>query len=437
MRSERVHSLIVGLLIFISCESILLIGLPSLKYFHRDEVNWIRISIYSFRTFFIERDFLDEGWSKYGLFGSRNPQVGKFIIGASLWLHGYRDFEGLVRWERYKHENLKRLIEQGIAPSSEELYAARVPIAILAAGTASLVFVLAAFAQRAALGANGLLSGILASLSFILHPLIQSSGRRAMLDIPAIFFSTLAMTLAVVSGLAFVRGLVKRSLLLGLGTAVAVGLAISTKMNALLIWLVVLLGAVGIAPRCSESHNRVSIRLLLVHAALQLGVPAAVFVLSNPFVYRNPVNGTRYLLALSSIATSKRQNHPTQALYTITEKLGSFADLGFGPIEQFFGRGNVDILLVGMGIVATGYVLLKGQQDRGTALIASMLLLWTTVIGVGVALWSPLAWKRYYVPWTPIASVWEGVGIAWLFAVFSKAFQRVLGDLRLQRIDEG
>jgi hypothetical protein len=433
MRMSYARDLIVGLCIFIILESILLIGLSSLRCFHRDEVNWIRVSIYSFRTFFIDRDFFNEGWSKsFRSWGSYNPQVGKFIIGASLWLHRYRDFEGVVHFEEYKHEDLEYLIEQGmgIVPPPEELYAARLPIAILAAGTASLVFALATFAQRSALRGKGLLGGVLASLFFFFHPLIQSFGRRAMLDIPALFFSTLAMALAVMSGLAFIRRLRKRGLLLGIGTAIAVGLAISTKMNAVLIWPVVFLGAMGIASRHFERHGRASIRFLFVYAALLLGVPVAVFVLSNPFLYRDPVSGTLHMLRLSKRVASYRPGFPDKALFTIIEKLEAFADLGFGPLERLFHREAIDILIVGIGIVVMGYVLLRGQQKMEATFIGAMLLWWTTVIGVGITLWTPLAWDRYYVPWTPIASVWEGVGVAWLLTALLKVFESVLHKSR-------
>ncbi len=71
---------VAALLVFIFSFLALVIDLPSQKYFHRDEINWGQVSIYSFRTFFIEKDFTDVGWeNSFNSFGFYNPQIGKYI----------------------------------------------------------------------------------------------------------------------------------------------------------------------------------------------------------------------------------------------------------------------------------------------------------------------------------------------------------------------
>jgi len=426
---ERARDFVIGLLIFIICESILLQGCQSLEYFHRDEANWVRVSIYSFRTFFLEQDYSDQGWSKpFRTFGSYNPQVGKFIIGASLWIHGFRDFDGVIRWNRDK--NLKWHIEQGIVPSLEELCAARLPIAILTAGTALLVLVLATFAQRVLLCGNELLGGILSALFFISHPLIQGWGRRASPDMPATFFSTLAVTLAVMSGLSLMGKLCKRSLMLGLAASVVIGLAISTKMNALLIWPVGFLSLSWVVPRKFESHSHRDnglTKTVLANLVFVIGLPPAIFVLTNPFLYHNTLSGIRHMMGLSAVVRSYRADYPGHALFTIPEKIRAFAGLGFGPLENLVQIQNIDIPIAGIGIIIMIYILLRRRPNREGVFIASMLLSWTVIIGMGVALWSPLAWDRYYIPLTPIVSVWEGIGLAWLLTAVLRYSRTFIG----------
>jgi 4-amino-4-deoxy-L-arabinose transferase-like glycosyltransferase len=191
-----------------------------------------------------------------------------------------------------------------------------------------LIFVLAGFAQRTLVGGNGLLGGILAALFFVLHPPTPIFGLRAMLDMPAAFFSTLAMAFALVSGLFILRRLGKPGLTLGLGEAIAVGFAISTKMSALLIWTVALFGAVWHVLRHFKSRQRGLMGASLVHVVFLLGVPVAVFVLSNPFLYNNTLAGIRHLMDLSDIVTGYQANNPEKALLTIPQKLKAFTGLG-------------------------------------------------------------------------------------------------------------
>jgi len=182
------------ILVFIVSILCLLISLPSMKFFHQDEKNWSEAGKFAFKTFFVERDFIDSDWkAPMGTFGRQNPQIGKYIIGASLWIHGYREFDGVVKWN--PKNNLQWHIEQGgYVPSPEELYAARLPIAFLAAGATSLIFLLASLAEQFIHGKSGWVAGSVAAVAFLAHPVIWSSSHRAMIDLPAIFFSVLAIT---------------------------------------------------------------------------------------------------------------------------------------------------------------------------------------------------------------------------------------------------
>jgi 4-amino-4-deoxy-L-arabinose transferase-like glycosyltransferase len=419
-----------ALVVFVVSCSLLLIDLSSLKYFHRDEINWTRTSIFSFRTFFIDRDFRNPGWSKtFNTFGKQNPQIGKFIMGSSLWLHGYRNFDGVIRWN--DREDLTWHTQQSFFPTAGELYAARLPIVLLASATAFLICIITAYSIRILFHSASLSAGVFASFVFLSHPIAWAYAHRAMIDIPPIFFSTLAVILVIVSIRAFLRESLLQSVLLSLGGAIASGLAISTKMNALLLILVlqaIYLAFLGTVWRSPLHHRRPpAMRCYGVYAALHAIVPAAIFVFSNPFLYKNPISGIATMLNFGARIASRRADLPDVALYTLQEKVGAFMGLGFGSLASLFHTTTfLDLLFVGAGFVVITVILFEGfNSDIYKSMLCLFLLLWAAITGLGVILWTPLAWARYYIPWFPPASVLAGVGAGWLLVVSRRSMARL------------
>jgi hypothetical protein len=142
------------------------------------------------------------------------------------------------------------------------------------------------------------------------------------------------------------------------------------------------------------------------------------------------------MLRLSKRIAYYRPRFPDYALYTIPQKLDSFADLGFGSLEQLFHHRAIDIVIAGVGLAVVIAALLRRQREGGIGLVGFTMLLWTAAVGVGISAWSPLAWDRYYIPWTPVASLWEGIGAAWLFLVpCKKLLCRVHGQFQSLKAD--
>lgn len=234
------HLLVLTPAIFFVSLFFLLINLPSLRFFHQDEAYFIPVSKFAFSTFFIERDYSDNGWSQsYRTFGKENPQVGKYIMGFSLWLHEYKTFDGIPEWNQ--GEDLAWHIEQGFVPGPEELYAARLPVAVSASITATAVGLIAFIALYYLF--NNLtisyLGAILSPLLLLSHPRVWLLSHRAMLDIPALFLSSTTIVFVLLSLLEHNKQHYKRSIFLSFLGAIFLGLAISTKLNTLLIGVVV------------------------------------------------------------------------------------------------------------------------------------------------------------------------------------------------------
>ncbi len=405
MKSKYGDYYIAASIVFIFSFLALLINLPSQKFFRRDEVNWSRVSIYSFRTFFIERDFTDSGWGEpFNTFGYYNPQVGKYIIGSSMWLHEFRSFNGVATWEVDKSREWH--IDQGIVPSPEELFAARLPITLLASGVAVLLFILGSLLTASFSRKLSISMGLLTAFMFFLHPIAWQSGHRAMLDLPALFFTTFAMTNFLLSSRYFIRGLAVRGVVWGLGTSFMVGLGIATKLNALLVWGVIFSCTICLTSYFFYRKNYTFAKLALVLLAAHILIPFVIFVVTNPFLYQDTFQGINRMLELNVMVSSHKDR-----LATPLEKINSFIDLGIGFMEHSGQTKLFDALLLIGGGTMFPISMVKKKQDKQFIVTAGILLYWVLATGIGLLLWIPRSWDRYYLPWMPASAVIEAFAI--------------------------
>ena len=422
---------ILALVIFIISFIVLLVDLPSLIFFHRDEINWIRVSRFSFNNFFIKRDFRNEGWGEsFRNFGLQNPQVGKYIIGGSLALQEYRDFEGVVA----VFEGLKRNFERGTVPTAEEFYMARLPIALLSSATVTLVgilimLILCSLIKSKLLVFTGVFTGC---LLFLTHPEVWKNSHRAMIDMPAIFFSTLAIVLIVNSFMLFNKKQFIKSLLLSAAAATSLGLSISTKMNAFLTWMAVVVAIVlmfVIVLLIYKTRRSDSIKYFSLYLVLQLVLPIAVFIGSNPFLYRNSFANIKKMLQFSDIVISRRSNNPDIALYTLSEKATTFGKIVFGgSIADLINNIVIEILFLTIGLLIVTITLvnnLRHKQANESNFIFLPLLIWFFVTCIGILIWSPVVYPRYYIPSIPSIAIFQGVGFVYILLFIGQVSESI------------
>lgn len=409
-----------------SCFLILLIDLSSMKYFHSDEVNFIRVSKFSFNTFFIDRNVEHEGWSRQlRTYGRENPQIAKYFMGVSLWLHGYDKFDGIIEWNN--EENLEWHIEQGKVPSANERFAGRLPIALLSALTAamvgSIVYYFLTYLVRSEIARW--LGGLAGAAIFLSNPVIWKHSHRAMPDMPALFFSGLAICLLISTLRSHLNKQFCKAYLYSAFCALAVGLAIASKLNAALtgmsiacIFFVIYL----IEARLNRSSRSILIKRWLPHALLWSVLPAGIFILSNPFLYENTLENMETMRSLSDQVTSRRERISSAALYSLQERVGSFMHHVTLSVKGF---SRYKLLLANLLIIGAGLVIMLARlyQCRSRLLdqdsvVSMILLVWTVVSSVGVLWWTPLSWDRYYAPCIPALSVLSAISIAWIFDYF-------------------
>ncbi|MDX1616085.1 MAG: phospholipid carrier-dependent glycosyltransferase, partial [Candidatus Promineifilaceae bacterium] len=204
--------------------------------YHPDEGVWIAVGKESFQRYFIERDWSYESWEdgRFGDFGTHNPTIGKYIIGAALFLSGAADeatvfpgyeFSNGLIWDEVKD----------IQPPPEALQAARAAMRWLAVLSTICIYFLGKSLTQSR--STGLVVGIL----FTLKPLVITSGRRAMMEMPLLFFSLLSLLLGFHLLEAIRLGRHRWVLGYAIGFGIILGLVISTKLSAVLVLVTVVL----------------------------------------------------------------------------------------------------------------------------------------------------------------------------------------------------
>lgn len=408
-----VRNVLIANVVYSICLTILLFGLGTYQFFHTDEANWSRVSIFSFQKYFIERDWNDPGWLKsFGAYGKENPQVGKYIMGLSLWLHGYRTFEGFRAWNH--GEGLQWNIEAGNAPSTDKLFAARLPIALLSAATAALIYLLITQTLEILGYTNWpVFAGLIGSGLFMLHPAIWQAAHRAKLDMPAAFFSVLAIYLSILSVWAIVEKQFRKAIAYSLLGAVVSGLAIATKLNAVYL----LLFAPTLSVLTFIRLKQFSRRTLIPIFSAQLILPWIIFILVNPSLQQSPLAGIRDMILFGqSIAERASRNYSEDAIPLLSQKWASFVEQSSGSLGNLHNMlGYLDLLLVIVGTILLITIAWKSWALHPLqALMSVALLLWALFTGVMVFVSTPMAWNRYYIPWLVPALLIEGITLTWL-----------------------
>jgi len=405
-------NILIAIIIFSFCLITLLFRLGTYQYFHSDEANWARVSIFAFDRYFIERDWDDPGWSQsFRLFGKENPQVGKYLMGMSLWAYNYRTFDGVIPWNLKK--GLEWHIQEGIAPSTDMLFAARLPIAILSAGTAALIYLLVVLTLDSR-GANNwpAFAGVAAAVLFITHPTIWQASHRAMVDMPVAFFSTLTVYLYILSTRVLVENRLKSAIVYCLLGGIASGLAISIKMNALpLLPFAIMLSFMTaiVLPQFRKW-------ILLLLFSVQLTLPWVIFILTNPYLYPAPLSGIATIFNYSRVITERAAQNPAIGILSLSAKWTNFVAETAGSLGNLAAAlRTVDLLLIVVGLLFVTTLAWKSWNSHLSSFLTNVAILsWTLLFGFAVLVWTPLTWQRYYIPWLIPALLLEGIGLMWI-----------------------
>lgn len=373
-----------------------LADLRNLNNYHADESQWLAIGNKAFRLYFVEHNFTDPFWKDdIFTFGSYNPQVSKYVIGAGTYLNGIHDLP--LVWFDYSH-SVQWNIENKIIPDPEIVAHGRFFVAVLGILATLLVYKIGKVLF-------GFWTGYLALCAFLGGTLILTMSRRAMLDTPALFFSLLAIWLTL-QWIARLRNKTHAHLWAhSLGLGITLGLAASAKMNAILLTPICL--AAILIESLAHPDRIAQIKNVIPHVAA-MGIAAIfIFYISNPFLYFDFVGGVRHLMSLSQKLVESPNPWQTS---TLPLKLDAIArnTLYYAPLRQMGGAGDGWFLLLGL---IAGIASYRESQMRYKLRI---FWLWSITSYIVITLWLPTDYDRYYLPLQPINALLQAYGCVWL-----------------------
>jgi len=390
MKKQRLIISIIAILLGLVITLILsFTGLAEVP-FHADESNFIYVARY-FDLFFLKRDFLNPEWDTTNYWAKFHPPLSKYLIGFALFITGH-DFSALHEpWDFALDEETN--FRLGNVPSASALMASRSLMATLFA----LCIVLCAVA---AYRVGGWPAAFVAGLVLATSDLALRTLRRATPDAPLLFFSltTVLSSMKVIDHLSSsASNAPRRSYIWGALAGLGLGLAAASKLSAASLLPVVLLSP-GV-PLCLRKFRgapfppeRTPARLLIII----LAVTTVVFVLLNPTLYRNPLQGTVALIAHRLWEADQQQlRFPEGALMTLPARVRA-------TVKQVFDPVSLVAFLFGFGLMAwREFEQWRNQRATGR----TALLLWVAGTLGFTVVFTPLNWDRYFTPLIPCKAI--------------------------------
>jgi len=364
------------------CVFVLFSGkLESYRTYHGDETYWIRGGQWTFQKMFVEKIYSSELWVEeyrrhFGSFGPATPNAAKLMIGAALYLHGHTTVPLPITWNW--SESFQENIKKGNAVPVAELVVARQVIVLVTALAAGFLFIIG-FHLPTANHQYSWITALLVVGIFLSHDLVGVLGKQAMLDMPIVLFSMIAIY-AIWRGATTTSTTTSDTLKWGIISGLCGGIAISVKLNAGLLLISLL--AIGLI-NIYYSRSQQSMFLLLPIVL----IPPVVFFLLNPQLWSDISAGIRMMIEHSNIIAARRDRFTEAALWTIGDKVGAFQNRVFG--DSFNGI----LFLIGF------YLLLKHWRQTYPLIVYGVITM------AGIIVWTPLNWDRYYLPAVPFYAI--------------------------------
>ncbi len=349
------------------------------------------------------------------------PPLARYVVGLGRRAGGFGVADLNGRWDFGLDAHANEIA--GNMPGQRLLVCSRWPMAILSVVSGLLLF---AIAWRCA----GLLAGYIFAVGFAFNPFLLQTLRRAMGEATLTFFVVLAMV-ATEQGVRAFRSVdlegrpsraTVRLLAWWLLAGVCCGLAGAAKLNGLLAAGGAALAA-WVAAQCVPPMARR--RAAPGAVGILLAATFAAFVVSNPFLYPEPLARSLKMARQRAETMAKQQGYFPQArLDRVGQRVEAAARrvLSDHAILRFHRAWIVNGLLVLCGFVVLASRALQSVQQRrpGTELV--VLALGGSLVVAAVL--SPLDWDRYYLFPVLFASLCSATSIA---AAVDLVRQRRLG----------
>jgi hypothetical protein len=395
-----------------------------------DEANWIGTARY-FLVLFVHRDVSAEAWPD-DHWTRTQPMIPRYIMGGWLWTRGiaFEHFDPYYDHTKKWFTNVR----DGKAPTESVLDEARIPMRALTAISAVLLYGVV----RVMAGPVG---GTAAALLFCGSSYVPLHMVRAMGEPP---FITFLLATLLVSLIAIARsGAHGPSVGLGIAAGVLLGLALSSKLTAIVaIIAIALWGAwnvVGglIAARLPRFGHRLhhpadqpdtvvserrptpaprshpTGRRALVWSAGVIAVACLTFVATNPYLYHDPI-GRSWLLFYNRQAEMSQQAEidPSRAVGGLSERVRQVWT--YSLIEDTWAHTRLRWPLEAV-LAIVGFAWLVARAVRLRPGADGLLLLWTLGFFGGVTVGLGYMLDHYFMPTATIGILLGGLAVGWSF----------------------
>jgi hypothetical protein len=353
--------------------------------------------------------------------------VYRYIIGAGIWLgggtfqeldldHRRDEVSGPDRAKYFDpttYRDERRLAEQRRVPrpSPEALWAARVPMVLMGAGTAAMLFLVG-------VELAGAVAGLVAASSFLAAPFVLTLVPRAHTEAPFLFFLMLGLWLSIKATRSN-----RRMVLYGTLAGVSIGLSAGSKLTGVLA-LAALGGFAGGAfvlawltrrtPIATVVGSRCALAAAWRWSALAAVVGLVVFVAVNPFLWPNPFERIGMMLQF------RQQEMFGQR--TLNEELavpeGIVTRLVFllrrSALDEPWAARRLGVPIeAALAALGGGVTLVRIFRERRTGALVgpeAVVGVWLLAMIVGSAANLGIDWDRYYLPTVALGLIFTGVG---------------------------
>ncbi len=418
--------------------------------FHGDESTQIYMSRdYAYQ--FIDRDYNKLAYDPNPVSPTEqelrllNGTVNKYLIGLAWHANSMSINDVNEQWDWGADWNYNQ--QNGHAPSSMLLMAARWPSALLLATGVMMIFALGR-----ALG--GTWTPYVGSLYYALNPALLLNGRRAMMEGSFIFFSLLVVLVGI---WLLEKPSLRRGILLGLVS----GFALASKHTAIFtvgaVFAAVLLYLIYQSVRSEDDYSVVDY-VLLPYLAIAAAITFGTFFTLNPAWWGDPAERAQTVLQLRENLLAG-QTAAFGGYANFGEQLGGFLRQSFIVTPQYYEiaswqgyigdqisryeastwrgvsvGGSVVGALVLCGIMAAGLWNLinptpqppprkqGGGEPAGG--IRWLIGLWALITMITTLAVTPLEWQRYYLPVYPVVGLVTALGVDWLIQNRVRFFRR-------------
>jgi hypothetical protein len=359
-----------------------------------------------FRWFFLDWNLDRREWSDYYQTHTQ-PMLANYVVGGSLWAHGYPVGPRLRIEHHQDYTDLPMLT------------AARAPMLFFGTGTILLLYLLGRVL-------SGRVTGLTAATLALGSPVAQASLPQARTEPLLCFFFLLALLLSTIGARRPRDGHLPAHWAVAVGTCL--GLAFATKLTAVFSLVAVLswaiLAAVGAVRLCPAVGPRTRLGRAWWAARgwfLALAVALGVFVLSNPHLYANPALHTLHLFQQRAeemeeqfmegkgVTLPQPLSRPLYLLDQSVYRAGPTGSRG-ASLEVLLAR--MDILLASIGVLVLARRLWSSWRRKAAPPAEGLLLLTAAVyfVGISATLW--VGWSRYALPTLLLGTILSGLGLA-------------------------